>query len=100
MPSEVNPRRLEQVTASFRALGCDNVNYWRDYGVATHPGGRGDPVMKCRASWSDDSGRPPIIVTIVGKEDRITMMVLCGIEMSRRLAEERPELTFPDVVWT
>lgn len=92
MPDSRTARRLEQLTASFRSLGCDNLNIWFDWA--------GDRQTHIKVGWSDATDRPPIIVHLTGKESQINLMVLAGIEMSRRLAEERPELTFPDIVWT
>jgi hypothetical protein len=91
MPDNRTPGRIEQITASFRALGCDSVNtYWDSEDQLTH----------CVAVWHDESDRPPVVVHLKGKQNDITLMVLAGQEMSRRLAEERPDLTFPDIVWT
>lgn len=91
MPDNRTARRIEQITASFRALGCDSVNTYWDWS---------DKQTHCVAVWGDQSDKPPIIVHMTGNQSNITLMVLAGQELSRRLAEERPELTFPPIVWT
>jgi hypothetical protein len=85
---------MEQLTATFRALGCDHATVVWDYGP-TDP--EGNYIFT--AGWHDGSDRLPVKVVMRG-HDPVRLMVLGGIAMSKKLAEERPELTFPDVVWT
>lgn len=89
MPDNRTPRRLEQITATFRALGVDNVTTWWDHT---------DRLTHCRASYSDGNGTTTVHLT--SKESNLTLMVLVGQELQRRLKEERPDLKLPDVVWT
>lgn len=89
MPDSRTPRRLEQITATFRALGVDNVTTWWD---------RSDRLTHCRAAYSDGDGS--IIVHMTSPESDIPLMILVGQEMQRKLKEQRPNLELPDVVWT
>jgi hypothetical protein len=85
---------MHQLSESFRALGCDDFGVKFVYGFT-------DPNKKYHfhASWTDATGAAPVVVDIYGV-DPLQLMVLGGLTMSERLAEQRPDLKFPDVVWT
>lgn len=85
--------RLMQIQAAFRALGCDHANVVWDYGPANPTGN-----YIFTAGWHDASGRDPVKVVMRGR-DSLQLMVLGGLEMVAKLATERPELTFPTVVF-
>lgn len=91
MPDNRTLARIEQITATFRAIGCDSVVTWWD---------SEDRLTHCRAAWVDGTDRPPVIVHLTSKLNSIELMVTVGQEMSRRLAEERPDVDLPPVVWT
>lgn len=93
MPNPPMSRSM-QLQATFRALGCDHATVTYMYGWT-------DQTKKYMftAGWHDESDRPPVAIKMFGA-DPLQLMVLGGIAMSAALAEQRPELTFPDVVWT
>lgn len=90
MPDNRTAARIEQLTATFRAIGCDSVVTWWDYD---------DKQTHCRAAYADATDREPIIVHMTSPLNSIELMALVGQEMTRRLQEERPELNIPEVVW-
>ena len=82
--------RQAQLADTFLALGCDNATTTWDSTAHQY-------VFS--ANWHDGTDRPPVTVIMRGP-DALQLMVLGGLEMSKQLAIQRPELTFPDVVWT
>ena len=90
MPDQRTPGRLEQLTASIRALGVDSHNTYYD---------SNDRLNHCVLVWGDESDRPAIVVHMTSKESTIALMALAGQEMERRLREERPEFDVPDIIW-
>jgi hypothetical protein len=91
MPQPTNAR-IRQLLETYRIIGADHVTLTYDY----REGARTNVLD---VGWADHSDRPPIRIRMTG-HDVLQLYILCGLELSRRLAEERPDVKVPDVVWT
>lgn len=87
--------RSTQLAQAFAALGCDHAGVKWDYSKPPNPNGQ----YVFTATWSDMTDRPPVKVVMRG-HDPIRLMVLGGLEMVERLADERPDVAFPEVTFT
>lgn len=86
--------RLVQIQQCFNALGCDHATVVWQYGPINPLGN-----YLFTAGWHDGTDRDPVKVVMRG-HDPLQLMILGGLEMVEKLATERPDVTFPVVVFT